>query len=208
LNECTIYIVELGNAWFRDQDGAENADICNFNFVGQVGDNNWNVPVGQKKFLIQANYWPGVGCVISPPTFSVRRSPPTFMPVKSPTISPNMAFDLSYHNGGGVIAPYAARLFNVYLGSLARTTVDLMDYFAQHIGYTSWFRVLTTYYNQEQGTVSVQPNASFVANVTYYSGQRGLTLNDTDIETLLVNMFNKSHGEYKHSNDAYLHTYT
>ena len=121
---------------------------------------------------------------------------PTFMPVRSPTISPNMAFDLSYHNSGGVITPFPARLFNVYLGELSRTTTGLMNYFAKHIGYSSWFRILTTYYNQEQGTVNVQANASFVANATFYSGQRGLTLNDTDIETLLVNMFNNPRGNY------------
>jgi hypothetical protein len=114
-----------------------------------------------------------------------------------------MAFDLSYHQSGGVITPFPAKLYNVFVGEMSRTTTGLMDYFAKHIGYTSWFNILTSYYNQEQGTVRVQANASFVANATFYPDKRALTLNDTDIQNLLIEMFNNRNGSFI----TYMHTY-
>ena len=49
-----------------DGDG-ENGDICGWDF--QLGENpnytNWNIVVGQKKFLVQSMYQVDYGCVIS-----------------------------------------------------------------------------------------------------------------------------------------------
>mmetsp|Transcript_15863 Transcript_15863/g.21846 ORF Transcript_15863/g.21846 Transcript_15863/m.21846 type:complete len:457 (+) Transcript_15863:22-1392(+) len=54
-----------GKAWYRDRDGQEIADICNFDFQTL---SNSNVVVGSRRFLVQALFQPGVGCVLKKKT--------------------------------------------------------------------------------------------------------------------------------------------
>mmetsp|Transcript_15407 Transcript_15407/g.21079 ORF Transcript_15407/g.21079 Transcript_15407/m.21079 type:complete len:347 (-) Transcript_15407:111-1151(-) len=50
------------NAWYFDQDGDESEDKCIWNFGTLIG--NANQKIGNKQFLIQKSFQPGVGCVL------------------------------------------------------------------------------------------------------------------------------------------------
>jgi hypothetical protein len=51
------------NAWYFDVDGYESEDRCNWNFGSFTG--NSNHIIGNKRFLIQQSFQPGVGCVLA-----------------------------------------------------------------------------------------------------------------------------------------------
>jgi len=178
-----------GNTWYRDSDGEENADICNFDFQTQL---NSNIQVGAKRFLVQAQFQPGVGCVLQRKQANSAGSKPSQRPVAQPTISPAFSFELTYHDDGLVITDGSLTgpvyLHNIYLGELGAATTHLMDYFARHVGNTDWYKVLTSYYHYSPsfGQQFVSNYTEFAGNYSIYPAQRSMVLNETDIETLLV----------------------
>jgi len=178
-----------GNTWYRDTDGQENADICNFDFQTSA---NSNIQVGGKRFLVQAQFQPGVGCVLQRKQANSAGSKPSQRPVAQPTISPAFSFELTYHDDGLVITDGSLTgpvyLHNIYLGELGAATTHLMDYFARHVGNTDWYKVLTSYYHYSPsfGQQFVSNYTEFAGNYSIYPAQRSMVLNETDIETLLV----------------------
>ena len=72
-------------------------------------------------------------------------------------------------------------LYTIYFGLHSDTTMDLMDYFAAHIGNSSWYDILSCYYQ-----VNPSPNLRGVAARTYISGgaafvQRALYMPSVDV---------------------------
>ena len=67
-HELVETITNWDNAWYTDypfEGGVEIADRCNFDFGVDVSQVNWNIQVGEKKFLVQNIWRPGHGCVHS-----------------------------------------------------------------------------------------------------------------------------------------------
>ena len=112
-------------------------------------------------------------------------------PVAQPTISPAISYDLTYHSEGQILTNGnggPVYLYNIYLGEMSPTTSHLMDYFAGHVGNTAWYKVLTSYYHYAGsfGQQFVSNFTEFAGNYSIYPAQRSMVLNETDIETLLV----------------------
>jgi hypothetical protein len=109
-----------------------------------------------------------------------------------------MSYDLTYHNEGLVIADGSISgpvyLYNIYLGELSPATSYLMDYFASHVSDTDWYKVLSTYYHYtiSFGQQYVSNFTAFAGNYSMHPTQRSLVLNETDIETLLVQAINNN----------------
>ena len=184
----------------------ETADLCNVEFGTK---SNSNIIVGNKKFLIQQLYIPGRGCTMSlksdaPTTSPAPSTAPTFapfgggspgsnddvtaVPVTLPTISPNLPSDISYH--GGYTLGYSGSpipICNVFIGKFSPSTINLMNYFAENIGNTSWFDILHSYYDFDYYGQQI-----FVYNQTIFKQSVSLSppsqhLTDLDIQTLLYN---------------------
>jgi len=70
-----------GNAWYF-ANGNENADACAWNWGTLLpGSVNANIVVGNKNFLVQQNWQPGVGCVLA-----TQAIVPVIAPTPSPTV--------------------------------------------------------------------------------------------------------------------------
>ena len=183
------------DGWYIDgttdenPNGVEIADLCAWKFGDYNQTENFNVVLGDKKFLVQKMFQRDVGCVlygpnaptpvptVSPPTgapLGVAPSgghsggqsysfKPTYQPVQLPTTAPNMNFDLSYHGGAAVLGTYQVDLIHVYFGGFSNDTVTLLDYFASTIGNSPWYNVLTSFYEFDADGYQ-----NFVTNVTNY----------------------------------------
>jgi hypothetical protein len=58
---------DFEGAWFFDSGplaGSECADACAWTY-GNIYNANWNMMAGNKKFLVQQNFQPGVGCTMA-----------------------------------------------------------------------------------------------------------------------------------------------
>jgi len=181
------------NTWYRDKDadtGGEIGDICGIE-QSEISK-GYNIEVGEKRFLVQYFWQPGVGCVLQRKQANSAGSKPSQRPVAQPTISPAFSFELTYHDDGLVITDGSLTgpvyLHNIYLGELGAATTHLMDYFARHVGNTDWYKVLTSYYHYSPsfGQQFVSNYTEFAGNYSIYPAQRSMVLNETDIETLLV----------------------
>lgn len=191
----------LGTAWnFGRNNGyiKEIADKC------QLADLDSTL-IGNKTVLVQQIYRRGVGCVMSSnsveqaaESVAVHRDPLhqlTAFPVLLPTVAPNRNFDVSYHAGGAIMTG-GVTLVNVFLGNFSSQSVGLVSYFSAHIGGSSWYDVLTSYY-QLDGT----GRQSFVSRVVSFSNSstamlmsttRAAVLTDGDIQLAILRVITTS----------------
>ena len=187
-----------GTAWHgNDKSISEIADPCSFDF-GTSGSSN--IQVGSRNFLVQALWQNNHGCVWEYiGKSSSRQIFPSHAPVAQPTVSPALSgleeFDLTYHGPGGVMANGRGDgvvLYNVFLGDLSPSTTSLMTFFSQQIGSSSWYDVLSSYYllDDTYGILYVADTASFGGNYNDLTSSRGLQLNQSYIENLLLNIVN------------------
>eukprot|EP01035_Chromulina_nebulosa_P040090 gene40090-54197_t len=93
-----------GNTWYSDSTGYEIADLCNFHFGEgfDITTQNSNYQFGFKKFLVQTLFESRMGCVTE---FKMHAgsNQNSYRPVVSPTKSPSLPEDLSFHEPGGVV---------------------------------------------------------------------------------------------------------
>eukprot|EP01037_Dinobryon_pediforme_P020913 gene20913-21652_t len=180
--------------WARDSDDTEVGSACSFHFYA----GNSNIQVDTKNFLVQGLWQNGFGCITEYTGLSPSRKIfPSHAPVAQPTASPALSglggFDLTYHGPGGVLANGKGDgvvLYNVFLGDLSPSTTSLMTFFSQQIGSSSWYNVLSSYYllDDTYGILYVANTASFGGNYNDLTSSRGLQLNQSYIENLLLNI--------------------
>ncbi len=78
-------------------------------------------------------------------------------------------------------------LYNIYLGRFdSANTSALVNYFAQHIGSTDWFQILSAF--RQQNTNAAQ-NATFAGSAVIQPTAVGLSINDSYIQNALRNLF-------------------
>ena len=188
-----------GNTWYSDNTGYEVSDQCNFNF----GDSfdlttaNHNYQFGMKKFLVQTLFQPRIGCVreYKLPS-SVNQI--TYKPVTSPTRSPSLPDDISFHEPGGVVVDSdqqtGVTLYNVYLGSIQDSTKQLTDYFGSHISTTAWYQTLTTYFDYlvPKGWVNFNTKFTMGKSTAIQPTGQALVLTEADIQNYLLPLYNSN----------------
>ena len=107
--------------------------------------------------------------------FTYQPSAPTYLP------SLSAADDIVYY--GGDIMFGEVTLYNIFYGdfssSIGSRTVDLINYLATHIGNSSWYNIMTAYYDQQGNYIS--KNVSFGGNTSVSPSQRGGYLNDSTL---------------------------
>ena len=127
----------------------------------------------------------------SPPvSASAKPSVPVLVPnTRAPSLSPAPASPTSnfaYHEGGQVLSG-TVHLYNIYLGRFdSANTSALVNYFAQHIGSTDWFQILSAF--RQQNTNAAQ-NATFAGSAVIQPTAVGLSINDSYIQNALSNLF-------------------
>ena len=127
----------------------------------------------------------------SPPvSASAKPSVPVLVPnTRAPSLSPAPASPTSnfaYHGGGQVLSG-TVHLYNIYLGRFdSANTSALVNYFAQHIGSTDWFQILSAF--RQQNTNAAQ-NATFAGSAVIQPTAVGLSINDSYIQNALSNLF-------------------
>ena len=129
----------------------------------------------------------------SPPvSASAKPSVPVLVPnTRAPSLSPVPATPTSnnsfaYHGGGQVLSG-TVHLYNIYLGRFdSANTSALVNYFAQHIGSTDWFKILSAF--RQQNTNAAQ-NATFAGSAVIQPTAVGLSVNDSYIQNALSNLF-------------------
>jgi hypothetical protein len=184
----------FGDAWNFGSYDDEIADQCNRNFGSYVG--NSNTRIGEKNVLVQEMFQRGVGCVMRPNNeadpFALQHNyiaEKVAYPVQLPTVAPNLHFDISYHVGGAVMTA-GVTLVNIFMGSFSTQTVDLVDYFSTHISGSSWYDVLTSYYQLDS-----TGKRTFVSSAVSYNKSstamlmtttRAAALSDLDIQKAII----------------------
>ena len=69
----------------------------------------------------------------------------------------------------------------------SENTTSLLDYFGQHIGSTTWYGVLSAFYEIEKSTkIYASNNATWIKSVHYMPDGRGLNLSDSDVQGILA----------------------
>ena len=87
-------------------------------------------------------------------------------------------------------------LYNIYLGNfsdpISEEMKDLMDYVAENIGGTDWFKIKTAYYQiNANGTKTYESDqANFIKRVEVQTDVQNGTLTDTAVIDLLISLFN------------------
>ena len=89
---------------------------------------------------------------------------------------------MSYHEGGQVLTG-TVHLYNIYMGRFDNAnTSALVNYFAQHIGSTDWFQILSSF---SQEDTRVAQNATFAGSAVVQPTAVGLSVNDSYIEQVV-----------------------
>ena len=155
-------VTDYYGAWYANSSGLETGDLCAGNY-GPLLNGTHNMVVGGKPYLVQKLWQPGVGCTlhkIKPPPPS-----PTVALTSSPSALstyPPINKDVQYY--GGKVMSQNVKLFNIYFGDFKstdylRNLTSIVDYFAAHIGSSSWYSILRAY--------GVTGNATFGGSVFY-----------------------------------------
>ena len=184
-----------GNTWYSDSNGYEVADYCNF-FFGDFDYQtvNSNYMFGNKKFLVQYLFEPRIGCVQNFRLTS-NSNQQTNRPVTAPTKSPSLPADMNFHESGGVVVDATLQtgitLYNVYLGSMQDSTKNLVDYFGSRISSTSWYQILTSYFDLVSGKwVDFNSRFSMGQSTSIQPTEQALQLTEEDIRNYLLPLYN------------------
>lgn len=116
--------------------------------------------------------------------------PLTIPPVTDTTSRPSLsaANDIFYY--GGNIMLGQVTLYNIFYGdfsiSSSRSTVYLMNYLASHIGNSSWYNIMTAYYDFSGRYLT--KNVTFGGNVSSNPYQKGGSINDSTILDTITNL--------------------
>lgn len=185
-----------GDAWnfgrMSNGDIIEIADKCEESVLDTAR-------IGDKTVLVQQIFQRGVGCVKSgspavraAESVATQRAPllqQTPYPVRLPTIAPNRNFDISYHAGGAVMTG-GVTLVNIFLGNFSSQSVGLVTYFSAHIGGSSWYDVLTSYYQLDgagqQTFVSRDVSFDNSSTAMLMLTTRAAVLTDGDIQQAIL----------------------
>eukprot|EP01037_Dinobryon_pediforme_P023007 gene23007-24336_t len=182
------------NAWYGFSVDEEVCDLCNYNFGTTA---RANILVGNRNFLIQMIYKPGVGCTMNNSTL------PKLPVVTLPTFT-----DIQYTPPGQVMTSPIV-LFNIYIGDFdsnatLRRTRNLTDYFAAHIGSSPWYSALSSYYQVVLGTVQNASNsATFARSMSIPSPgptQTPYRISDRNISQALRTIITSNSGLLRQNN--------
>jgi hypothetical protein len=108
--------------------------------------------------------------------------------VPTPRVS-SLPYDISYHNGQ--VMTGTVHLYNIYIGSFSTATMEIVDFFARHIGGSSWYNMFTAYYHIQKNVKtymsnSATLNASLLVDPSALLGTSSLV--DRDVQTLLLKL--------------------
>eukprot|EP00597_Dinobryon_sp_UTEXLB2267_P011404 CAMPEP_0170129780 /NCGR_PEP_ID=MMETSP0020_2-20130122/22104_1 /TAXON_ID=98059 /ORGANISM="Dinobryon sp., Strain UTEXLB2267" /LENGTH=883 /DNA_ID=CAMNT_0010364225 /DNA_START=226 /DNA_END=2877 /DNA_ORIENTATION=+ len=211
-NTLSRVVTNAYGAWHFDYSSPESIVVdvgvaCAWDFGATTS--NANIVLGSKSFLIQQIWRRGYGCSMSAtptrsPTAVPNASPlsksgsrgfPTIAPANLPTVSPNLPDDVNYH--GGPVLQGTVNLYNIYLGDFTnssvingsrRNTTTLMDYFAANIGNTSWYKIISSYYQITTDKIIYASNsAKYISSLNLQPTARALSYSDSNIQREIYN---------------------
>jgi len=138
------------------------------------------------------------------PTIDANFKSKSLIPIKPPTssltIQPTIIAyenDVHYHPYQPIMTG-PIRLYNIYLGDFRSNqsieTMNLMDYFAAHIGGSSWYNSTTLYYQMSPNGVKTYASSSvtFVKRVNALPTSKGLYFNETKVINLIIQLINSN----------------
>jgi len=199
------------DAWYFDNKNNmenENGDVCVGNYGTSIDASNSNIKLGNRSFLIQSMYLPGVGCVMTNASASTITAIPTTTSSRaptplSPTAFPSLAGDIEYHVENEVMKG-AVNLYNIYIGDIDPSTKTLVDYFSANIGSSTWFDIVGSYYEVIQGRTTLAANATaFRGSKSFNSTARGITITEKDVIAIIKNAVSKTSGWQFESSGIY-----
>ena len=79
-------------------------------------------------------------------------------------------------------------IYHIYIGEFNQATKDLLDYFAAHVGNSTWLQMLTAYYQVDINGVKsfASGNAHFIRSVSTLPAARGLSISDQNIRNIVL----------------------
>lgn len=86
-------------------------------------------------------------------------------------------------------------LYNIYLGNFLNETMFLLDYLAENIGGSTWYNMVTSYFQEyENGSrIYASNSVEFVRSVNVKYAERQVNLTDDGVSSLIVDLINSNY---------------
>ena len=116
----------------------------------------------------------------------------------APSSSPTRRYDIQYHRNGTILTG-PINLYNIYYGNFNDQSGDngtpsIIDYFAENIGYSSWYNTVTAYYQINKDKSKTYASHSVnkpKKSINIFSGAKKLIITDEIMVSALVQALNK-----------------